>query len=77
MKKATVTYTAPKGDSKMVEMLGHTFYDGQSQEVVCEDANMTRLQGNRYFKVSGVSDYDPEQDAPKPPHDDKHKGKAA
>ncbi|WP_445215467.1 hypothetical protein ACKWRH_23595 [Bradyrhizobium sp. Pa8] len=65
MKKATVTYTAPKADSKVVEMLGTTFYDGQATPVVCEEANMTRLQGNRYFKVGEVSDYDPAKDAPK------------
>ncbi|MEY9239174.1 hypothetical protein ABIF68_006793 [Bradyrhizobium japonicum] len=77
MKKATVTYTAPKGDSKVVEMLGYTFYDGQAQDIHCEDANMTRLQGNRHFKVDKVSDYDPEKDAPPKAADDKHKGKAA
>jgi hypothetical protein len=62
MKKATVTYTAPKGDSKVVEMLGTTFYDGQAVPLVCDEGAMTRLQSNRHFKVGAVSDYDPEKD---------------
>lgn len=59
MKKATVTYNAPKGDSKVVEMVGHTFYDGKGTEVVCDDAVMERLKKNQHFKVGAVSDYTP------------------
>jgi hypothetical protein len=62
MKKATVTYNAPKGDNKVVEMHGHTFFDGQGTEIVLDDDTMTRLQQNACFKVGAVSDHDPSKD---------------
>jgi hypothetical protein len=78
MKKATVTYTAPKGDNKVVEMMGHTFFDGKGTEVVCDEHQMAKLQGNQHFKVGSVSDYTPPP--PKPDKDDepaeKPEGKA-
>jgi hypothetical protein len=77
MKKATVTYTAPKGDNKVVEMLGHTFYDGKGTEVVCDENQMKRLQNNQLFKVGAVSDYEPPKETSKDADapDDQNKSK--
>jgi hypothetical protein len=49
-KELTVTYRAPQGDSKVVEMMGHTFYDGKPEKVTLEDDAAARLQANRYFE---------------------------
>lgn len=65
MKKATVTYSAPPGDSKVVEMMGYTFFDGKATEVVCDDFQIEKLEGNKHFKVSGVQDHDEQAAAEK------------
>lgn len=51
MRKATVTYHAPKGDNKVVEMGGHTFFDGQSVELnTDDDAHLiSKLENNPCF----------------------------
>lgn len=86
MKKATITYNAPKGESKTLEIAGVTLVSGESKPITCDDALMAKLvaagKGNPTFKIDGVTDYTPEppkaEPPPKPPaHDDKHKGKAA
>lgn len=51
MPKAQVTYVAPKGDAKVTEMYGHTFYDGQASEIELNDEQMAKLSGNPVFKV--------------------------
>jgi hypothetical protein len=53
MQKATATYVAPFGDSKVVEMGGVTFFDGQTVEINSEDHPhlMQKLQGNAHFDV--------------------------
>jgi hypothetical protein len=86
MKKGTLTYTAPPGESKTLEIAGATLLSGESKPITCDDALMAKLEaaakGNPMLKVSGVSDHTPPP--PKPPepakHDDDHdhkKGKAA
>lgn len=66
MKKATVTYSAPKGDNKVCEMIGHTFYDGKGTDVVLADeAQFERLKGNPLFKVGPISDYEPPKETSK------------
>lgn len=65
MKKATVTYSAPPGDSKVVEMMGHTFFDGKGTEVVLDDHLIKKLEANKLFKVSGAQDYDETAEAEK------------
>lgn len=86
MKKATVTYTAPKGESKTLEIAGVTLLTGEGKQVTCDDALMAKLEaaskGSPMLKVEGVSDYTPpppkaEPPPKEPPHDDKSKGKAA
>jgi hypothetical protein len=49
MRKAKVTYNAPKGDSKVVEMGGVTFYDGQEIELNTDDhgAMISKLEANQ------------------------------
>lgn len=53
MPKATVTYYAPKGDSKVCEVFGHTFFDGQSQEVDLPQAQLDKLANNATFQPPG------------------------
>jgi len=62
MAKVSVTYRAPKGDDKVVEMGGHTFFDGEVEKVDSESEAflLGKLRGNRHFEVS-------EKDAPKEP----------
>lgn len=51
MKTATVTYVAPIGDSKTVEMGGLVFTDGKAVEINDHDNShlFNKLQGNQYF----------------------------
>jgi hypothetical protein len=74
MKKATVTYTAPKGHAKAVEIAGTMLVSGEAKQVVCDEAQMKRLQNIQMLKVDGVSDYTPPPPKPEPKDD---KGKAA
>lgn len=54
MKTATVTYVAPFGDSKVVEMGGVTFFDGKSVEINSYDNPVLfkKIQGNPYFDIA-------------------------
>lgn len=53
MRKAKVTYNAPDGDNKVVEMGGVTFFDGQEAELNTDDngAMLEKLQNNQHFDV--------------------------
>lgn len=53
MRKAKVTYNAPEGDNKVVEMGGQTFFDGQEVELnTDEHAHMIgKFQNNPHFDV--------------------------
>jgi hypothetical protein len=53
MAKINVTYHAPKGDSKMATLFGHTFYDGKAEEVEVDDSVVAKFKGNPLFSVSG------------------------
>jgi hypothetical protein len=57
--KVNVTYHAPEGDSKVVEMLKTTFYDGVPIDVICTLADHEQLENNPHFQVNSVTDYDP------------------
>lgn len=61
MKKLTVTYHAPKGDSKVVEIFGHTFYDGKSEEVTVSDDVHKTMSANRFFECGKATDLTDEQ----------------
>lgn len=53
MRKATATYIAPKGDNKVVEMGGVTFFDGQEVELNTDEHGhlINKLPGNPHFDI--------------------------
>lgn len=53
MRKATAIYNAPKGDNKVVEMGGVTFFDGQEVELNSNDHGhlINKLPGNQHFEI--------------------------
>jgi hypothetical protein len=59
MTKISVTYHAPKGDSKMAVIFGHTFYDGKAEEIEVDDATLAKFKGNTAFTVSGEKEVKP------------------
>ena len=66
MKQLSVTYKAPPGGSKVVEMFGHTFFDGKAETVTVDERQSAKLKGNSYFSCGEEKDVDPkpaEQDA--------------
>lgn len=52
-KTFTVTYTAPKDDSKVTEMYGITFYDGKPEQVELTADQFSTLNNNPVFTVDG------------------------
>jgi len=65
MRKATATYVAPPGDSKVVEMGGITFFDGKSVELNSYDhaGLISKLEGNQHFDIT-VGEDDKEAKSP-------------
>jgi hypothetical protein len=63
MRKATATYVAPPGDSKVVEMGGVTFFDGQAVDLNTDDHAhlIDKLPGNKHFDI----EVGEEEDKPK------------
>ena len=63
MKKATVTYTAPAGESKTLEIGGTVLVSGKADTLICEADVMDKLKNasasSPTFKVDGVTDYTP------------------
>lgn len=53
MRKAKVTYVAPEGDNKVVEMGGVTFFDGKEVELNTDDHGhmINKMQGNPHFDI--------------------------
>lgn len=53
MRKATATYNAPEGDSKVAEICGVTFFDGHPVELNSNDHGhlISKLPGNQHFDV--------------------------
>jgi hypothetical protein len=60
--KVNVTYHAPEGDSKVVEMMNTTFFDGQAVDVICTPEQHETLENNPHFQVNSSADYDPAGD---------------
>jgi hypothetical protein len=62
MRKAKATYNAPKGDDKVVEMGGVTFFDGHEVELNSEEHPnlLAKLPGNPYFDIE-IGEDDGEQ----------------
>ena len=55
-KKVTITYHAAKGDSKVNEVAGLTFYDGKAETVIIPAALYEELKNNRFFEMSKPAD---------------------
>lgn len=53
MGKVAVTYHAPKGDERVVETRGLTFFDGQTQELDADEHKdfLAKAEGNPHFEV--------------------------
>lgn len=51
--KLTVVYKAPPGDSKVVEIFGHTFYDGKPEDIEVEDSIAEKIKSNPVFRPGG------------------------
>jgi ubiquitin len=50
----SVTYRAPKVDSKVVELFGRTFFDGKAVEIEDNEENqhaIAKLTRNKFFQV--------------------------
>ena len=56
MKKVTVTYKAVKGDSKVVEAWGCTFYDGKPETVTVSDEYYNEMVNSRYYELGKATD---------------------
>lgn len=56
LNKVSVTYHAPKDDSKVVEMLNTTFYDGIAVDVICTQPMQDQLENNPHFQVNSVTE---------------------
>ena len=67
LRKLSVTYHAPEGDSRVVDNMGATFYDGQSTEVIVSPEDEERLKGNSIFEVTSAVDHEGEKTPPSPP----------
>jgi hypothetical protein len=53
--KVSVTYHAPKDDSKVCEIYGHTFFDGHALEIEDNEENqhaIAKLSRNKVFEVA-------------------------
>lgn len=72
MRKATVTYRAPEGDSKVVEMGGVTFFDGKEVELNSDDhphlmwkgndgQQTSKIEGNPHFDVEMGEEEQPDK----------------
>lgn len=73
MRKAIATYHASKGDNKVVEMGGVTFFDGNPVELNSDDHGhlIKKLPTNHHFDIE-VGEDDTPADKPKrgrPPKD--------
>lgn len=66
MTKVSVKYHAPKGDEKVVEIFGETFFDGQPNDVDLNDRDLGKLKKNPHFEVSGGDEAD-DHDGEQPP----------
>jgi hypothetical protein len=60
MEKVSVTYKAPEGDSKVIEVFGHTFFDGKAENIEVDERTLAKLKGNKLFDLGAHSEkHDP------------------
>jgi hypothetical protein len=78
MRKATAIYHAPPGDSKVVEMCGVTFFDGQSVELNSDDNPhlLLKLPTNKFFEIE-IGEDDQKKKVGRPSNADKAAAAAA
>ena len=55
-KKLTITYHAPKNDSRVVEIWGHTFFDKKPEHVTISDSDYAEASNHKFFECSKPSD---------------------
>lgn len=77
-KELSVTYHAPKGESKMATIFGQTFFDGKAEKVVVSEGQVEKLKANKFFECGEAKDYKPEppKHEPPPKEDAQHDHKA-
>ena len=56
MKKVSVTYHAGKGETKVVEAWGHTFYDGKAETVTVPVEHYNEMISSRFYEVGKPTD---------------------
>jgi len=66
--KLSVVYKAPPGDSKVLEMHGHTFFDGKAEEIEVSDEVAESIKKTPVFAPGGP----PKAEHKKEPDDDDH-----
>ena len=55
-KKLTITYHAPKDDSRIVEIWGHTFFDKKPEHVTISDSDYAEASNHKFFECSKPTD---------------------
>ena len=55
-KKLTIIYKAPKDETKVVEIWGHTFFDNKPEHVIISDADYLEASNHKFFECSKPSD---------------------
>jgi hypothetical protein len=73
MRKATATYNAPDGDSKVVVMGGVTFKDGELVELNTDDHGhmIGKLPGNPHFDIEMGEEVAPKRKPGRPSNAEK------
>jgi hypothetical protein len=57
MQKLSVIYHAPPGDSKVLEMHGHTFFDGKAEDIEVSDEVAEKIKKNPVFAPGGKAEH--------------------
>jgi len=65
-KKLTITYHAPKDDSRVVEIWGHTFFDNKPEHVTISDAAYLEASNHKFFECSKPTDVAEHEAEPEP-----------
>jgi hypothetical protein len=60
MNRLQVTYKAPKGDSKVTEVFGYTFFDGKPETITVDDRVLAKLQAHPLFVCGDVTSDQPQ-----------------
>ena len=55
-KKLTITYHAPRDDSRIVEIWGHTFFDNKPEHVTISDEAYLEASNHKFFECGKPTD---------------------